>query len=78
MPYDDAGAAFRESLKALKLRRIADEIQEAKTAQAAASRAGQAETARTLLLRLNVLQQEKQRLLGAGPLPLTKVGSVNA
>ena len=78
MPYDDAGAAFRESLKVLKLRRIADEIQETKTAQAAADRAGHAETARTLLLRLNALQQEKQRLLGMGPLPLTEVGSVNA
>lgn len=78
MPYDDAGAAFRESFKALKLRRIADEIQEVKTAQIAAERAEHAETARTLLLRLNALQQEKQRLLGAGPLPLTEVGSVNA
>ena len=78
MPYDDAGAAFRESFKALKLRRIADEIQEVKTAQIAAERAEHAETARSLLLRLNALQQEKQRLLGAGPLPLTEVGSVNA
>jgi len=77
-PYDEVGAPFRESFKALKLRRIADEIQEVKTAQDAAKRTGQEETARTLLLRLNVLQQDKQRLLGAGPLPLTEVGSVNA
>lgn len=78
LPYDDAGAAFRESLKALKLRRIMNEIQEVKAAQSAAERVGQAEASRTLLLRLNALQQEKQRLLGAGPLPLTEVGSVNA
>jgi DNA primase len=78
LPYDDAAAAFRESLKALKLRRIVEEIQEIKTAQAAAERAGHAETVRTLLVRQNALQQERQRLLGAGPLPLTEVGSVNA
>ncbi len=78
LPYDDAGAAFRESLKALKLKRIVNEIQEVKAAQSAAERVGQAEASRTLLLRLNALQQEKQRLLGAGPLPLTEVGSVNA
>jgi DNA primase len=78
LPYDDAAAAFRESLKALKLKRIADEIQEVKTAQTAAERAGQAETVRSLLVRQNALQQERQRLLGAGPLPLTEVGSVNA
>lgn len=77
-PYDDVGAPFRESFKALKLRRITDEIQEVKAAQSAAERVGQAEASRTLLLRLNALQQEKQRLLGAGPLPLTEVGSVNA
>ena len=78
LTYDDTGAAFRESLKALKLRRIVDEIQEIKTAQAAAERAGHTETVRTLLIRQNALQQERQRLLGAGPLPLTEVGSVNA
>jgi hypothetical protein len=78
LPYDDVGTAFRDSLKALKLRRIVDEIQEVKTAQLAAERTGQAETARTLMLRQNALQQERQRLLSAGPLPLTEVGSVNA
>jgi DNA primase len=78
LPYDDIGAAFRDSLKALKLRRIMDEIQEVKTAQMVAERAGQAETARALMLRQNALQQERQRLLSAGPLPLTEVGSVNA
>jgi DNA primase len=78
LPYDDVGTAFRDSLKALKLRRIVDEIQEVKTAQMAAERTGQAETARTLMLRQNALQQERQRLLSAGPLPLTEVGSVNA
>ncbi len=78
LPYDDAGTAFRESLKALKLRRIMNEIQEVKAAQSAAERVGQTEASRTLLLRLNALQQEKQRLLGAGPLPLTEVGSVSA
>jgi len=78
LPYDDVGTAFRDSLKALKLRRIVDEIQEVKTAQMVAERAGQAETARTLMLRQNALQQERQRLLSAGPLPLTEVGSVNA
>ncbi|HZC67133.1 MAG TPA: hypothetical protein VE201_00810, partial [Nitrospirales bacterium] len=78
LPYDDVGTAFRDSLLALKLRRIADEIQEVKTAQMAAERTGQAETARTLMLRQNALQQERQRLLSAGPLPLTEVGSVNA
>jgi DNA primase len=78
MPYDDTGAAFRESLKALKLRRIVNEIQEVKTAQIAAERAGQAEAMRDLLIRQNALQQARQRLLGAGPLPLTEVGSVNA
>jgi DNA primase len=78
LPYDDAAVAYRESLKTLKLKRIMDEIQEVKTAQAAAERAGQAETVRTLLVRQNALQQERQRLLGAGPFPLTEVGSVNA
>jgi len=78
LPYDDVGTAFRDSLKALKLRRIVDEIQELKAAQMAAERAGQAEAARTLMLRQNRLQQERQRLLSAGPLPLTEVGSVNA
>jgi len=78
LPYDDVGTAFRDSLKALKLRRIMDEIQEVKTAQMVAERAGQAETARALMLRQNALQQERQRLLSAGPLPLTEVGSVNA
>jgi hypothetical protein len=43
-----------------------------------AERAGQAETARALMLRQNALQQERQRLLSTGPLPLTEVGSVNA
>src|SRR5437867_1328229 len=78
LSYDDVGTAFRDSLKALKLRRIGEEIQEVKTAQMVAERAGQAETARTLMLRQNALQQERQRLLSAGPLPLTEVGSVNA
>jgi DNA primase len=78
MPYDDTGTAFRESLKALKLRRIVHEIQEVKTAQIAAERAGQTEAMRDLLIRQNALQQARQRLLGAGPLPLTEVGSVNA
>jgi len=78
LTYDDNLAAFQSSVKKLKLRRIVDEIQEIKMAQSIAERAGQAETARALLLRLNALQQEKQRLLGAGPLPLTEVGSANA
>ncbi len=78
MPYDDTGTAFRESLQALKLRRLVHEIQAVKTAQRVAEQAGQAETARTLLLRLNALQQEKQRLLGASPLPLTEVWSAHA
>ena len=78
LPYDDAGTAFRDSLKALRLRRIVDEIQEVKAAQMAAERAGQAEAARSLMLRQNTLQQERQRLLSAGPLPLSEVGSVNA
>lgn len=77
MPYDDTGTAFRESVQTLQLRRLASEIQAVKTAQHTAERAGQAETARTLLLRLNALQQEKQRLLGANPVPLTEVGSVH-
>ncbi|TLY23574.1 MAG: hypothetical protein E6K68_00185 [Nitrospirae bacterium] len=78
LPYDDVGAAFRDSLKALKLRHIADEIREVKTALVAAERAGQAENARTLMLRQSALQQERQRLLSSGPLPMTEVGSVNA
>jgi DNA primase len=78
LPYDDAGAAFRESLKALKLRRIADEIQEVKTAQIAAERAGQRDTVRTLQMRTVALLQEQLRLRREGPLPLTEVGSVNA
>jgi len=75
MPYDDTGAAFRESIQALQLRRLAQEIQSVKTAQRDAERAGQAETARTLLLRLNALQQEKQRVVGASPIVLSEVGS---
>lgn len=77
MPYDDTGTAFRESVQTLQLRRLASEIQAVKTAQHTAERAGQVGTARTLLLRLNALQQEKQRLLGANPVPLTEVGSVH-
>ena len=78
LPYDDIAAAFRESLKTLKLRRLADEIRDVKTAQAMAERAGHTETVRTLLLRQHALQQERRRLLGAGPSPLTEAGSVNA
>lgn len=77
MPYDDTGAAFRESLQSLKLRRIVNEIQEVKMAHIAAERAGQTETMRDLLVRQNALQQARQRLLGAGPIPLTEVGSAN-
>jgi DNA primase len=78
LPYDDAGAAFRESLKALKLRRIGSEIQDIKVAQASANREGQAETFRTLLMRMNALQQERQRLLASAPSPRTDSGRVNA
>lgn len=68
LPYDDVATAFEESLTALKLRRLADEIQQVKAAQAVAERAGQAETVTSLVMRQNALQQEKQRLLGvAGP-----------
>ena len=63
LPYDDVAAAFEESLMALKRRRLAEEIQEIKTAQTAAERSGQADTARSLLMRLNLLQQERQRLM---------------
>jgi DNA primase len=77
LPYDDVGAAFRDSLRALKLRRLANEIQDVKTAQAAAERAGQTETRRTLLMRLNALQQERQRLIGSGPALLTEAGRSN-
>lgn len=78
LPYDDAKAAFRESLKALKLRRIGNDIQDIKTAQAAAEREGQAETFRALLIRMNALQQERQRLLAPAPSPRTDAGRVNA
>jgi len=78
LPYDDVGTAFRDSLKALRLRRLADEIQEVKAAQMAAERTGQAEASRALMLRQNTLQQERQRLLSTEPVPLTEVGSVNA
>jgi DNA primase len=78
LPYDNAGAAFRESLKALKLRRIGNEIQDVKAAQATAERAGHSETFRTLLLRMNALQQERQRLLASAPSSRTDVGRVNA
>ena len=79
LPYDDVGAAFRESLKVLKLRRIADDIQEIKTAQAAAERVGHIDTVRTLQMRSTALQQEQQRLRGAtGFLPITEAGKVNA
>lgn len=77
LPYDDVGAAFRDSLKALKLRRLSNEIQDVKAAQAAAERAGQTETRRTLLMRLNALQQERQRLIGSGPALLTEAGRSN-
>jgi DNA primase len=63
LPYEDAAAAFRESLTALKLQRLADEIQQVKSALAAAEQAGEVETGRMLLLRRNALQQERQRLL---------------
>ncbi len=76
-PYDDAGAAFREGLMALKLRRVADEIQAVKMAQAEGERAGHADTVRTLLTRLNDLQRERQRLLGAAPPPM-EAGRINA
>jgi DNA primase len=76
-PYDDAGAAFREGLRALKLRRVADEIQAVKMAQAEGERAGHADTVRTLLTRLNDLQRERQRLLGAAPPPM-EAGRINA
>jgi hypothetical protein len=62
----------------LRLRRLADEIQEVKAAQMAAERTGQAEASRALMLRQNTLQQERQRLLSTEPVPLTEVGSVNA
>ena len=78
LPYDDAVVAFRESLKALKLRRITDEIQEVKTAQIAAERAGHRDTVRTLQMRTVALLQEQLRLRREGPLPLTEVGSINA
>lgn len=78
LPYDNVGAAFRESLKALKLRRLGNDIQDVKTAQAAAEREGHAETFRTLLVRMNALQQERQRLLAPAPSPCTDAGRVNA
>jgi DNA primase len=66
LPYDDVTAAFQQSLRTLKLRRLAMEIQETKTAHAAAERAGEPETVRTLLMRSHALQQERQRLLLKG------------
>jgi DNA primase len=72
LPYDDVGAAFVQSFIALKLRRLADEIQELKAAQSSAEKAGQAETFRTLLMRLHALQQERQRLLKGDCLPLNQ------
>ena len=66
LPYDDVSAAFQQSFTTLKLRRLAMEIQENKTAHAAAERAGESETVRTLLMRSQTLQQERQRLLLKG------------
>jgi DNA primase len=66
LPYDDVSAAFQQSLRGLKLRRLATEIQENKAAHAAAERAGESETVRTLLMRSQALQQERQRLLLKG------------
>jgi DNA primase len=73
-PYDDVIAAFQQSFAALKLRRLDKEIQETKTAQAAAERAGEPETDRTLLIRSNALQQERQRLLKGERSSLTEAG----
>jgi len=72
LPYDDVAAAFQQSFTALKLRRLADEIQEIKAAQTSAEKAGQAETFRILLMRLHALQQERQRLLKGDCLPLNQ------
>ena len=72
-PFDDVTAAFQQSFTTLKLRRLAMEIQETKTAHAAAERAGESETVRTLLMRSQSLQQERQRLLVKGEqTPLTE------
>jgi DNA primase len=66
LPYEDVSAAFHQSFTTLKLRHLAMEIQENKTAQAAAERAGETEMVRTLLMRSQALQQERQRLLLKG------------
>jgi DNA primase len=63
LPYEDVSAAFQQSFTALKLRRLGVEIQETKSAQAAAERAGESDALRNLLMRSNALQQERQRLL---------------
>lgn len=79
LPYDNISEAFQQSLMALKLRRLADEIQTLKAEQAAAERAGQTDTFRNLLMRLNVLQQERQRLLKDGSISLDQAaGRVHA
>jgi DNA primase len=67
LPYGDTAAAFEESFTALKVRRLAEQIQELKTAQAAALRSGETDTSRSLLVQLNVLQQERQRWLKGAP-----------
>jgi hypothetical protein len=72
-PYDDVTAAFQQSFTTLKRRRLDMEIQETKIAHAAAERAGESETVRTLLMRSQTLQQERQRLLVKGEqTPLTE------
>src|SRR5439155_1319536 len=49
LPYEDVSAAFQQSFTALKLRRLGVEIQETKSAQAAAERAGEPDALRNLL-----------------------------
>jgi len=70
LPYEDVSAAFQQSFTALKLRRLGVEIQETKSAQAAAERAGEPDALRNLLMRSNALQQERQRLLKGEQSPL--------
>jgi len=78
LPYDNINAAFQQSLKALKLRRIAVELQEIKAAEALATKAGRDEEARTLLVRLNVLQQERQKLSKINPSSYNEAGRIHA
>jgi DNA primase len=73
LPYGDIAAAFEESFAALKLRRLAEQIQELKVAQAVALRSGETETSRSLLMQLNVLQQERQRWVKAAPTAVNHV-----